>query len=108
MAAVGVASGAIARTSDGREEMGRLEAKVAIVTGAGQGIGQGIALALAREGAAVAVVGRTESKLFMTCRIIEERGGSALPVVCDVTELAQIEACVRQTVEHYRRLDILV
>ena len=54
-----------------------LENKVAIVTGAGQGVGQGIALALASHGAKLAVLGRTLSKLEETSRQIEERGGEA-------------------------------
>ena len=55
--------------------MGRLQGKVALVTGAGQGVGQGIAYALAAEGAAVAVTGRTASKLDDTVAGIRERGG---------------------------------
>ena len=47
--------------------MGILDGKVALITGAGQGVGQGIALALAREGARIAAIGRTEAKLHDTC-----------------------------------------
>jgi meso-butanediol dehydrogenase/(S,S)-butanediol dehydrogenase/diacetyl reductase len=65
-----------------------LQGKVALVTGAGQGVGQGIALALAAEGARVAVTGRTLQKLQATCELIQQRGGEALPVVCDVKSLA--------------------
>ena len=85
-----------------------LEGKVALVTGAGQGVGQGIALALAAAGAQVAVTGRTGAKLEATCKIIEERGGSALPVVVDVKSAAAIEACVSGVVSHFGRLNILV
>ncbi len=88
--------------------MGILDKKVAIVTGAGQGVGQGIALALAAEGASVAVAGRTESKLVDTCTLIEARGGTALPVACEVTDAAQIEACVAKVIENFGTVDILV
>ena len=63
----------------------RLEGKVAIVTGAGQGVGRGIALALASRGARVVAAGRTLGKVERVAKEIAQRGGSALPVRCDVT-----------------------
>ena len=53
--------------------MGKLEGKIAIVTGAGQGVGRGIAMALAKEGATVIVVGRTVEKCIRTCPPIKKR-----------------------------------
>ena len=88
--------------------MGTLDQHVALVTGAGQGIGRGISLALAAEGAAVAVSGRTETKLLATVAEIEQRGGTAVAVTCDVTDADQISATVAQTVERLGRLDIVV
>ncbi|AQA19158.1 3-oxoacyl-ACP reductase [Halioglobus japonicus] len=85
-----------------------LKDKVALVTGAGQGVGQGIALALAAEGARVAVTGRTESKLETTCELIRERGGDALPVVCQVKDEASLANCVEAVVDHFGGLQILV
>ncbi len=80
--------------------MGMLDGKEALVTGAGQGVGRGIALALAGEGAQIAVAGRTEGKLLETCAEIARRGGRAVPIVCDVMIAADIERCVQQTVPH--------
>ena len=88
--------------------MGMLDGKVALVTGAGQGVGRGIALALAGEGARIAVAGRTEGKLLETCAEIEGRGGRAVPIVCDVMIAADIERCVQQTVATLGTVDILV
>ena len=85
-----------------------LEGKVALVTGAGQGVGQGIALALAAEGARIAVTGRTLEKLEATCQQIAERGGEALPVVCDVKSADSLEQCVSAVVAHFGGLQILV
>jgi NAD(P)-dependent dehydrogenase (short-subunit alcohol dehydrogenase family) len=86
----------------------QLEGRAALVTGAGQGVGRGIALALAAEGCAVAVAGRTGSKLRDVCGEIAGRGGAAFPVVCDVTHPEQIEACVEAVVERLGGLDVLV
>ena len=85
-----------------------LDGKIALVTGAGQGVGQGIALALAAEGAAVAVTGRTLEKLEATCALIAERGGRALPVVCDVKSATSLEQCLAAVLAHFGGLNILV
>ena len=82
--------------------------KVALVTGAGQGVGQGIALALAAEGARVAIAGRTLEKLEQTCQLARERGGTAEPVQCDVKSAASLEACVDAVLNHFGALNILV
>ncbi|MFT5032862.1 MAG: meso-butanediol dehydrogenase/(S,S)-butanediol dehydrogenase/diacetyl reductase [Bacteroidia bacterium] len=86
----------------------RLAGKIAFVTGAGQGVGQGIAFALAANGASVAVTGRTQSKLDDTCAEIEKRGGKALPLECNVKDLESMAACVEQVVAHFGGLNILV
>jgi meso-butanediol dehydrogenase/(S,S)-butanediol dehydrogenase/diacetyl reductase len=88
--------------------MALLEEKRALVTGAGQGVGRGIALALASEGCALAVAGRTAAKLHNTCREIEARGGRAIPIQCDVVDAQQITACVEATVTGLGGVDILV
>jgi NAD(P)-dependent dehydrogenase (short-subunit alcohol dehydrogenase family) len=85
-----------------------LAGKVALVTGAGQGVGQGIVLALARAGAAVAVTGRTASKLLATCETIREAGGNAKPFTCDVRSAADISRTVADTVTAFGGIDILV
>jgi NAD(P)-dependent dehydrogenase (short-subunit alcohol dehydrogenase family) len=93
---------------DGRAQPARLAGKAALVTGGGQGVGRGIALALAAEGAAVVVTGRTEATLKETAAQIAERGGRAHPVVGDVAERADVERMVAETVRVFGRLDILV
>ena len=71
-----------------------LDSKVAIVTGAGQGVGQGIAFALARHGAKVTIAGRTVSKCEATCKEIEARGGSAIPLELNVKDREALARCV--------------
>jgi NAD(P)-dependent dehydrogenase (short-subunit alcohol dehydrogenase family) len=88
--------------------MAKLQGKVALITGAGQGVGQGIAFALASEGVAVAVTGRTKSKLEATVKEIEKRGGKALAVECNVRDAASMAACVDAVVKHFGKLNILV
>lgn len=88
--------------------MGVLANKVALVTGAGQGVGQGIAYALAAEGARVAVLGRTMAKLEHSCDEIRRRGGAAEPFECDVTVAADIDRCVAGVAARLGGIDILV
>lgn len=88
--------------------MKRLSGKVALVTGAGQGIGRGIAMAFASEGADVALVGRTESKLARTASDVKARGGKALCFVGDVADGERMDAVVKDTVKQLGGLHILV
>ena len=87
---------------------GMLAGRRALVTGGGQGVGRGIALALAEEGAAVVLLGRTEEKLRSVQREITDIGGSAFTVVADVRHAEDIDRAVRESVEHLGGLDILV
>jgi 2-hydroxycyclohexanecarboxyl-CoA dehydrogenase len=86
----------------------RLDGRVALVTGAGQGIGRGAALALAREGASVAVAGRTLSKCEAVAAEIAALGGQALAIACDVSLREQVDAAVEATIRSFGGLDILV
>ncbi|MFJ9907995.1 SDR family NAD(P)-dependent oxidoreductase [Streptomyces sp. NPDC101152] len=88
--------------------MRRLAGKTALVTGGGQGVGRGIALALAAEGAAVVITGRTEERLKESARMIAERGGRVHTVVGDVGERADIDRMVAETVREFGGLDVLV
>jgi NAD(P)-dependent dehydrogenase (short-subunit alcohol dehydrogenase family) len=92
--------------------MARLEGQVALITGAGSGVGRAAALALAAEGAAVALAGRTEATLHETAAMIATRPGCpperVLVVPCDVTVPAQVHDMVSGVRRRLSRLDILV
>jgi NAD(P)-dependent dehydrogenase (short-subunit alcohol dehydrogenase family) len=87
---------------------GKLTGRVAIVTGAGQGGGMGAALALAAEGAAVVLFGRTGAKLERVAAEIAARGGQAAVFSGDVTVEADLKASIDLAVQRFGGLDILV
>lgn len=87
---------------------GTLNGKVALVTGGGRGIGRTVALMLAREGAAVAALGRTLETLEETVSAIEAEGGRAMACVCDVLEQAQIAETVAMVQQQLGAISVLV
>jgi NAD(P)-dependent dehydrogenase (short-subunit alcohol dehydrogenase family) len=95
---------------------GRLQGKVAIITGSSRGLGQYCAVGYGREGAIVAIAARTEQEtdprlpgtIYETARLVEEAGGEAFPVTCNVADLASVEAMTKAVLDKYGRIDILM
>jgi 3-oxoacyl-[acyl-carrier protein] reductase len=85
-----------------------LAAQVAVITGAGRGIGAAIANSLATLGASTILCGRTVTALESTARAIAENGGEAEAMACDVTNLASVEATAECVAKSFGRIDILV
>ncbi|MFA6107992.1 MAG: SDR family oxidoreductase [Candidatus Latescibacterota bacterium] len=88
--------------------MGRLSGKVALVTGASQGIGAGIARALANEGASLVLAARDRAKLEQVRGEVVKLGSEAIAVPTDVTDEAQVERLFNETAARFGRLDLLV
>jgi NADP-dependent 3-hydroxy acid dehydrogenase YdfG len=85
-----------------------LRGKVALVTGASSGIGEATAYALAAEGACIAVSARRSDRLEGVAKRIQERGGQVMTIVADVADENQANDMVKQSVERWGRLDIVV
>lgn len=95
---------------------GRLAGKVCIITGASRGLGQYCAVGYGREGAKVVVAARTENvtderlpgTIYDTARLVEEAGGEALPLVCNVADMESVEQMVEQVLAKWGRIDVLM
>jgi 3-oxoacyl-[acyl-carrier protein] reductase len=86
----------------------KLEGRVALITGASQGIGHACALALARQGASLAVAARNQQKLDELVKEIETAGGKAAAFVIDVADEEQIKSGIKSAIAHFGKIDILV
>src|SRR5512140_92286 len=86
----------------------RLDGEVALVTGAGRGLGRAMALGLAEAGADIVAAGRSRESLASVCEEIRALGRRAIPVVTDMAKLRQLERLVRRAIVSFRKIDILV
>ena len=82
--------------------------RTALITGSGQGVGEGIARALASNGANVCLVGRTLSKVEAVADDINKAGGSAIAIQCDVKNNDSINSSIESTVSKFNSLNILI
>lgn len=86
----------------------RLKDKVAIVTGGANGIGEGVAIKFAQEGAKVVLCDLNEEQVKQAEKAIKDQGGTVLGVVCNVTDRAQVDAMVQKAVAAFGTVDILI
>ncbi|MBD3646547.1 MAG: SDR family oxidoreductase, partial [Pseudomonadales bacterium] len=95
---------------------GRLAGKVAVITGASRGLGAYVAVGYAKEGARVAIAARTQEEknpqlpgtIYHTTKLVEEAGGEALPVVCNVADYQSVEAMTESVLKEWGQIDVLM
>lgn len=85
----------------------KLDGKVAVITGAGSGLGRHSAQLFTAEGAKVAIVDIDADRAEQTLKLVEQAGGDAIAITADVSDKGQITAAVDETVDHYGKLDIV-
>ncbi|HUO35055.1 MAG TPA: SDR family NAD(P)-dependent oxidoreductase [Candidatus Acidoferrum sp.] len=88
--------------------MPRLLEKTAFLTGAGTGIGRACAMAFAREGAKIAIVGRRVGPLHEVAQEVGKASGHVLPIACDVTDVASVERALAKAETHFGQLNVVV
>jgi NAD(P)-dependent dehydrogenase (short-subunit alcohol dehydrogenase family) len=86
----------------------RLDQKVAIVTGAGRGIGRALAIGLAEAGANLVLISRTEKDLIETAKLVEETGQKTLILPTDVTNRDEVHNSIKMVIEKWGKIDILI
>lgn len=86
----------------------KLKDKIALITGAGRGIGKAVALDYAREGAKLAICARTASEIEETAREIEAAGAECLALECDVSQEEPVLKLIRDVEKHFGRIDVLI
>ena len=85
-----------------------LNGKVAIITGAGKGIGKAVAIAYAKQGMSVCCIARTLSDIVSTVNEIKESGGTAMAISCDVTIYENMKEAMQKAYERYGRIDLIL
>lgn len=88
--------------------MNKLTDKVSLITGAGRGIGRGIAIAMAKAGSFVVLVSRNQSELENTAKIINESGGTTLPIKTDISDEKQVNNMIEKALNKFGKIDILI
>ena len=88
--------------------MEKLTGKVAVITGAGKGIGKAMAIAYAKQGMKICCIARTLDQIEMTVKKIKDSGGDAIAISCDVTAYECLASAMGKAFEHYGRIDIVI
>jgi NADP-dependent 3-hydroxy acid dehydrogenase YdfG len=89
-------------------QVNKLKDKVSLITGAGRGIGRGIAVAMAKAGSSVILVSRSLSELKETARVITKSGGTALPIKTDISDEVQVNIMIEKALDKFGKIDILI